>query len=55
MDADLRSVAAARRAEPVVGSESSAHAGRRLDTVGIGQSDLDDARRAMDAIVQGAR
>ena len=27
-----------------------AHAGRRLDTIGIGAADLDDARRAMDAI-----
>ena len=31
-----------------------AHAGRRLDTVGIGASDLDDARRALDAIARGS-
>ena len=30
-----------------------AHAGRRLDTIGIGVGDLDDARRAMDAIARG--
>ena len=32
-----------------------AHAGRRLDTIGIGAADLDDARRAMDAIARGER
>ena len=31
------------------------NAGRRLDTVGIGVRDLDDARRAMDAIAGGKR
>ncbi len=41
-------------AETVLGTDL-AHAGRRLDTVGVGASDLDDARRAMDAIARGAR
>ena len=41
-------------AQTVLGSDL-AHAGRRLDTVGIGASDLDDARRAMDAIARGDR
>ena len=31
------------------------NAGRRLDTIGIGMRDLDDARRRMDAIAGGAR
>jgi len=41
-------------AETLLGSDL-AHAGRRLDTVGIGAGDLDDARRAMDAIARGGR
>ena len=41
-------------AESVLGGDL-VHAGRRLDTVGIGASDLDDARRAMDAIARGSR
>ena len=44
--------AMATLAETVLGSDL-AHAGRRLDTIGIGASDLDDARRAMDAIARG--
>ena len=46
--------AMAALAETVLGGDL-AHAGRRLDTVGIGASDLDDARRAMDAIARGER
>ena len=46
--------AMAALAQTVLGSDLS-HAGRRLDTVGIGASDLDDARRAMDAIARGRR
>ena len=41
-------------AQTVLGSDL-AHAGRRLDTIGIGVGDLDDARRAMDAIARGDR
>ena len=41
-------------AEALLGSDL-AHAGRRLDSVGIGAGDLDDARRAMDAIARGER
>ena len=41
-------------AETVLGGDLTC-AGRRLDTVGIGESDLDDARRAMDAIARGIR
>ena len=41
-------------AETLLGSDL-AHAGRRLDTVGIGAGDLDDARRVMDAIARGSR
>ena len=41
-------------AQIVLGSHL-AHAGRRLDTVGIGAGALDDARRAMDALARGER
>ena len=41
-------------AETLLGTDL-VHAGRRLDTVGIGAGDLDDARRAMDAIARGGR
>ena len=41
-------------AETLLGGDV-AHAGRRLDTVGIGARDLDEARRAMDAIARGER
>lgn len=41
-------------AQTVLGGDL-AHAGRRLDTIGIGAGDLDDARRAMDAIARGGR
>ena len=41
-------------AETVLGSDL-ASAGRRLDTIGLGARDLDDARRAMDAIARGDR
>ena len=39
-------------AQTVLGGDL-AHAGRRLDAVGIGVGDLDDARRSLDAIVKG--
>ena len=41
-------------AQTVLGSDL-AHVGRRLGTVGIGASNLDDARRALDAIARGVR
>ena len=41
-------------AQTVLGGDLAC-AGRRLDTVGIGAGDLDDARRAMDAIARGER
>ncbi len=41
-------------AETLLGGDL-APAGRRLDTVGIGASDLDDARRTIEAIARGER
>ena len=46
--------AMATLAQTVLGSDL-ARAGRRLDTIGIGARDLDEARRALDAIVRGER
>lgn len=42
-------------AQTALGGGDLAHAGRRLDTIGIAAADLDDARRAMDAIARGER